>query len=162
MNKTLNRTIGSIPFPQIGLSNTEIRTYSVGEGFSESIATSISNWTGKDSLVLAVYGPWGMGKTSVKNMILDSLRAKDKNSPTILEFNPWQWAGQEQIVKAFFDEIGLALGKTDKSKEGKIRAAKWKTYGARLKMVLFLTTSVRKCVYVAAVSPSCIGTNWYV
>ena len=119
-------------------------------GFADSIAASVRNWTGKDSLVMAVYGPWGMGKTSVKNMILDSLRENNKNSPIILEFNPWQWAGQEQIAKAFFDEIGLAFGRTDKIKEGKKRAKKWRAYGARLKMVWFLATGLQRGLYTIA------------
>ena len=91
-----------------------------------------------------------MGKTSVKNMVLDTLREDGDNGPTVVEFNPWQWAGQAQLAKAFFDEIGLVLGKTDRSKQGKKRAAKWKAYGARLKMVWFLATSVRRGVYVVA------------
>lgn len=119
-------------------------------GFADSVAASVRNWTGKDSLVMAVYGQWGMGKTSVKNMILDSLREDNKSSPVVLEFNPWQWAGQEQIAKAFFDEIGLALGRTDKSKEGKKRATKWKAYGARLKMVWFLASGSQRGLYFVA------------
>ena len=51
----------------------------------------------------------------------------------IVEFNPWQWAGQEQLAEAFFQEIGAVLDKTDKTK-GKKRAAKWHQYGTYLSM----------------------------
>jgi len=56
--------------------------------FADSMAAAIRNWHGKDSLVLALYGPWGSGKSSVKNMVLESLRESENDCPTIVEFNP--------------------------------------------------------------------------
>lgn len=41
-------------------------------GFADAIATAIRSWRGKDSLVLALYGEWGSGKSSIKNMILEA------------------------------------------------------------------------------------------
>ncbi|MBI3304354.1 MAG: AAA family ATPase, partial [Deltaproteobacteria bacterium] len=100
--------------------------------FVQSLAAAINGWKGNDSLVIALYGPWGSGKSSIKNMLLESLRESKKDCPLIIEFNPWQWAGQEQLAGAFFHEIGVALGKSDTSKEGKKRAAKWRAYGSYL------------------------------
>ena len=40
-------------------------------GFAESLASAIKGWTGNDSLIIALYGSWGSGKSSVKNMVLD-------------------------------------------------------------------------------------------
>lgn len=74
--------------------------------FAESLALAIKGWTGNDSLVIALYGPWGSGKSSIKNMALESLRKSKGECPYIVEFNPWQWAGQEQLAEAFFQEIG--------------------------------------------------------
>ena len=110
--------------------------------FAESIASAIKGWTGNDSLVIALYGPWGSGKSSIKYMILDSLRKSKEDSPLIVEFNPWQWAGQEQLVEAFFQEIGTVLGKADKTK-GKKRAAKWQQYGTYLTMGASITKSLK-------------------
>jgi len=42
--------------------------------FAESLAAVVEGWTGNDSLVVALYGPWGIGKTSIKNMVLENLR----------------------------------------------------------------------------------------
>src|SRR3972149_2544884 len=100
--------------------------------FAESLASAIKGWKGNDSLVLALYGSWGSGKSSIKNIVLESLRKSKKTCPEIVEFNPWQWAGQEQLAEAFFREIGIALGRSATSEKGKKRAAKWRTYGTYL------------------------------
>src|SRR3972149_9365613 len=42
-------------------------------GFAESLASAIKDWTGNDSLVITLYGPWGSGKSSIKNMVLEFL-----------------------------------------------------------------------------------------
>ena len=70
--------------------------------FAGSLSEAIKAWKNKDSLVIGVYGTWGSGKTSLKNMITDFLRRDQERSPTIVEFNPWQWAGQDQLFSAFF------------------------------------------------------------
>ena len=46
----------------------------MGRGdFAETIAAAMRGWGGRDSLVIAIYGPWGSGKTSIKNMTVDAL-----------------------------------------------------------------------------------------
>ena len=110
--------------------------------FSESLATAIQNWKNKDSLIIALYGQWGSGKTSIKNMVLDTISENKKDSPLVVEYNPWQWSGQDQLAEAFFNEIAIALGKEEKGGRGKIRAAKWRAYGSFLKIGAFITTSV--------------------
>src|SRR5690606_21193556 len=42
----------------------------------------------------------GIGKASVKNMVLQSLRSVEANSPLIVEFNLWKWSGQKKKVAA--------------------------------------------------------------
>ncbi len=117
--------------------------------FANSIASSITDWTDQESLVIALYGAWGSGKSSIKNMVLESLRsAKSDPAPTILEFNPWQWPGQDRLAEAFFQEIGLVLGRTDTGKTAKKRAAKWRVYAATWKAGSFLASGVRKLVMI--------------
>jgi predicted KAP-like P-loop ATPase len=99
--------------------------------FSESVATAIRNWREQESLVIAIYGPWGSGKSSVKNMVLES--TGNGNPPiSAIEFNPWQWASQDQVAEAFFREIGVALGQVPK--DGQRLAAKWQAYAAFLQL----------------------------
>lgn len=112
-------------------------------GFADSLASAIRGWKGNDSLVIALYGSWGSGKSSIKNLLTESLRKSKKSSPEIVEFNPWQWAGQEQLAEAFFREIGILLGRADKSPKGKQRAAKWQTYGTYLTLGANMAKSLK-------------------
>lgn len=125
-------------------------------GFAESLAAAIKGWKGNDSLVIAIYGPWGSGKSSVKNMVLESLRESEKDCPLIVEFNPWQWAGQEQLAEAFFQEIGVALGRSDTSEKGKERAAKWRTYGTYLTLGASLAKSLKTVLPLLGIPGSSI------
>lgn len=111
--------------------------------FAESLAKAIKDWIGNDSLVLALYGPWGSGKSSVKNIILESLKNSDTACPYVVEFNPWQWAGQERLTEAFFHEIGIVLGKDTENEESKKRAAKWRAYGTYLSIGASVTKSLK-------------------
>jgi predicted KAP-like P-loop ATPase len=53
--------------------------------FAELLASAIKGWKGGDSLVVALYGPWGSGKSSIKNMVLEALRQSKQRGPIILE-----------------------------------------------------------------------------
>lgn len=102
--------------------------------FAKNLGEAIYNWKGKDSLVVALYGEWGSGKSSIKNMALSHLRQKGSHKPTIIEFSPWEWAAQEKITKAFFDEISKAIGREDKSEKNEKLAAIFKKYGNYLSL----------------------------
>jgi predicted KAP-like P-loop ATPase len=50
--------------------------------FTEHFAKSLSDWNESESLVIALYGAWGSGKTSLLNMAIECLKSshlKDKN-----------------------------------------------------------------------------------
>ena len=82
--------------------------------FSTDLADAISSWYGKDSLVVALHGEWGAGKSSIKNMVITKLEEQDKYRPDIIEFSPWEWAAQEKITASFFQEISKAIGRKDR------------------------------------------------
>src|SRR4051812_12350205 len=73
-------------------------------GFALSIARAITTWNGEESLVMALYGGWGDGKSSVKGMAVDAMKKNPAICPFIVHFNPWEWAGQKQLAQVFFDE----------------------------------------------------------
>ena len=100
--------------------------------FATSLSHALSSWKGKDSLVVALHGDWGSGKSSIKNMVLSILSKNNNASPEIIEFNPWVWAGQEKIAKSFYEELASSLGRKDKSKIRKAIARKIKLYGLYL------------------------------
>jgi predicted KAP-like P-loop ATPase len=115
-------------------------------GFADSIAGSIQGWKGQDSLIIALYGAWGAGKSSIKNMVLESLRSGNADSiPTILEFNPWQWAGQDKLAEAFFQEIEIVI-KGSRSPDVKKVAAQWRLYSARLRAVSFFSDKASQVI----------------
>lgn len=101
-------------------------------GFSTDLANAMANWHGNDSLVVALHGDWGSGKSSIKNMALSRLEEITEKKPEIIEFSPWEWAAQEKITASFFQEVSKSIGRTDKSKSGKELAATLKRYGRYL------------------------------
>lgn len=91
--------------------------------FSQDLAKAIADWKNKDSLILALNGNWGTGKTSIKNMVVEALTSAPTNAPAVLEYNPWQVSGFDQLAESFFDEIGIKLGISDKKLQ-----KKWNAY----------------------------------
>lgn len=81
-------------------------------GFAEELARAVRGWSGQESLIVALYGAWGNGKSSIKNMVLDCLQSESPELTTV-DFNPWQFANRPTLSEAFFDELGIALGKGD-------------------------------------------------
>ena len=105
--------------------------------FAEALATSLLNMSPADGLVISVEGPWGSGKSSaialttrtIKLRVLIGLgeapdelekltndeldekwakRAKARKTH-IVRFNPWNFSGQENLVRAFFGELAAQL-----------------------------------------------------
>ncbi|MEW5969845.1 MAG: P-loop NTPase fold protein, partial [Pseudomonadota bacterium] len=99
--------------------------------FSKNLSDAISQWKGDDSLVIALHGDWGSGKSSIKNMALAHSK-QQKNSPTIIEFSPWEWSAQDKIIEAFFDEISKSIGRKNTSKEDQNLANIFSRYGNHL------------------------------
>ena len=99
-------------------------------GFSQRLALAISSWKNQESLVISLTGPWGSGKTSIKNMALDHLAATE--GCQVIEFNPWQWAGQDNLSNSFFAEISRAIQRKDPTESGKQLAKLLRSYSRRL------------------------------
>jgi len=129
--------------------------------FAESLGQIVKGWTGNDSLVTPLFGPWGIGKSSLKNMVLEYLRRDGNGSPTIVQFTPWQWAAQDQISEAFFSQIALSLGKKDEAKVAKNRATRFAAYAAYTKVGNHLASGVRPLLAIALASAGVLGVgNW--
>ncbi len=78
--------------------------------FAKSLADSISSCTVSDGLVLALYGPWGSGKSTVLGYVghyIDQL--PQENRPVVVPFNPWWFSGQENLARAFLGQLQAVL-----------------------------------------------------
>jgi predicted KAP-like P-loop ATPase len=103
-------------------------------GFALHLARAIGQWKGQESLVVALYGSWGIGKSSLKNLVLEQLKTQGGHNPLVADLNVWEFANRDRITATFFDQIGLALGRGD-IESGSVRKAaarRWKAYAAYL------------------------------
>lgn len=99
--------------------------------FSEKIASAITNWNFEESLVVSINSVWGYGKTSVLNMIKESIIKQDTNSDKdtiVINFDPWLYSNINNLHEMFFRDIINGIGRKDSSEEAKKLAEKWQKY----------------------------------
>lgn len=118
------------------------------KGFAESLAHVIRTWRDKPSLVIGLFGDWGSGKSSLKNLVLEAIDSQDKASMHVVEFSPWQVSSQEMLSETFFREVGKALSKTGPTEDAvtKRRVARWKMYSSVLSMAGTVARAFRSAV----------------
>lgn len=87
--------------------------------FAKSLADSICHHHGSDGMVLALYGPWGSGKSTVLSYVRHYLEQRpEAEQPVIITFNPWWFSGQENLARAFLGQLQAVLpGKSEKFKK---------------------------------------------
>jgi predicted KAP-like P-loop ATPase len=107
--------------------------------FADALAKSLVEMAPDDGLVISIEGAWGAGKTSAieltqrRIIVRELARELQKNIEEIerrdwtsieadwnarkeirrthlIRFNPWNFSGQENLVRAFFTEVGAVIG----------------------------------------------------
>ena len=82
--------------------------------FARHLAESICKMAPPEGLVVAIYGPWGSGKTSLLNLVVHYLQEKpESEQPIIVRFNPWWFSGHEDLTKRFFAQLQAVLSKSE-------------------------------------------------
>jgi len=86
--------------------------------FAKYLARCILDHRNTDSLVIGLLGRWGTGKTSLINLMLEELRFAasnmlDAEKPIILNFNPWSYSGQNQLIYSFFRRLSSEMYQAD-------------------------------------------------
>ncbi|MGD0614234.1 MAG: P-loop NTPase fold protein, partial [Verrucomicrobiota bacterium] len=100
--------------------------------FARFLTEAITSHPGKESLTIAIDAPWGDGKTSLKNMVVDLLQQEHADRIVTLAFTPWEWASQNQVAEAFFAEIAKQLEMRDQSDEARDAAKRLRMLGRYL------------------------------
>lgn len=86
-------------------------------GFAENLAKTLLHSTSTDTLVVGLQGSWGTGKTSLLYMMKEVMAVETQRSsevPILFDLNPWNYAGQQQLISMFFEELSLLLKRTNK------------------------------------------------
>lgn len=86
--------------------------------FATLLARALVDYPEAGSLVVALYGPWGSGKTSTLNFAFEALEeAQGDGGPLVLHFDPWWYSDTGELLSQFFVQLGEKLGK-DPSRAG--------------------------------------------
>lgn len=107
------------------------------EPFVRNLVRVLCNAPTDASIVFALYGRWGEGKTSTLSLLEKELEArseKEESTPFLIRFNPWVFSGREQLFAAFFEDIGNAIGISGIT-EAEEKAKRWKRLGAYSNLV---------------------------
>lgn len=86
--------------------------------FANRVGSVITNHSGSDSFVVGIYGKWGEGKTSVLNFIKDEV--KKENKTIVIDFNPWLFTNEDQILMLFFNVLASGIDCSLKKNKEKI------------------------------------------
>jgi len=78
--------------------------------FAKRIAETISTRVDPSSLVIAIYGAWGNGKTTALNFIEKELR--HRADVVALSVNPWKFPTERSLLRYFFASLTKSLGST--------------------------------------------------
>lgn len=73
--------------------------------FAKRLGKSIFDTNTKDGYCIGLFGPWGSGKSSVVNMVLEEigdLAIGKKAKPIVMYFNPWNFSSSEQLIRQYF------------------------------------------------------------
>lgn len=98
--------------------------------FADALADAIARSSADHAIVVALNGGWGTGKSSIKNIVVENLKQRD--AVKLMEFNPWNFAGEKELAEGFFHDLGLSLGVHEPGAAETKRAAAWNTLAGRL------------------------------
>ena len=84
--------------------------------FADALLNVIRGYKGQDCIVLALYGAWGTGKTSILKTVKAQLDSSETDGQTILFcFNPWNFSGQNQLISQFFEQLKKQFDELEKA-----------------------------------------------
>lgn len=130
--------------------------------FAAAIASAILRWRKGNGLVVALVGPWGSGKSTVKNFVVEQLSKARDSDPSagidVLQFNPWH-AASGDLAEAFFREVGLAISVDDQGVKDTTVAKLWDAWAARLQAGAAVAKTLRESIVAGAVLVSSLSLS---
>lgn len=78
--------------------------------FAQRIADAVCKTPSPQGLVMAIHGPWGVGKTSLLNFVKHDLAHLPNNEqPIVIDFNPWWFNNREHLATQFLSQFRAKL-----------------------------------------------------
>lgn len=77
--------------------------------FAERIGKTLVRRSSPESVVVGLYGPWGSGKTTVLNFISEYLDDEYKDEVVVVNYNPWVYRSDEEMLASFFELVAKNL-----------------------------------------------------
>ncbi len=74
-------------------------------GFAKRIGKSLLENEAKNGYCVGLFGPWGSGKSSIINMVVEELKliSETQDMPVItMYFNPWNFSSTDQLLRQYF------------------------------------------------------------
>ena len=74
---------------------------------SESIARCILAIPNPNGNVVAINGPWGAGKSSLVNLVIEDIKrlGYESSCPIVIRFNSWLYRTEDGVISGFFQEL---------------------------------------------------------
>lgn len=106
--------------------------------FVKRLSKSICNYNSQDCLVIGLMGEWGCGKTSILNLTFSEIK-KEKDNWIFIDFNPWYFSNQDNLILQFFNrllnELRFSDNLTRKAKDVLFKFMKGISISANLKFL---------------------------
>jgi predicted KAP-like P-loop ATPase len=81
-----------------------------------NLAGAIRRYKGGKSLTIGLHGPWGSGKSSLLNFLIEEL-SKDAPNLVVERFNPWNFSDQNRLLTSFFLFFSGLLKRPNRTKQ---------------------------------------------
>ena len=99
--------------------------------FARRIADAVCKTPSPQGLVLAIHGPWGVGKSTLLNFVKHDLaRLPSDEQPIVIDFNPWWFNSREDLATQFLLQFRAKL--PDESEILRAIGDKMADYGAAI------------------------------